>query len=304
MTALPDTTSPTTGGRGAWLAFSGCGLIWGSTFLVISIGNDSLPPAWAAALRLGIAAIILAAITRIAGHEFPRGAALKAAVLYGVFQFGINMPLLYWGEMTVPSGLAAVLFATVPLSSALITRAFGMERLNPLKIVGALVAIAGVAVISGATAAGFSHTAGVVAVITAATFAGLATTFLKRGPRQSPFAANAVGSAVGFPICLLASALTGETWLLPQTGTAWFTIAYLVIAGSVGASVLLAWLLRHWPVTRVAFISVITPVIALALGSLVRNEPLTGRSLAGTALVFAGLVLGMTADRLGIHRRA
>ena len=304
MTASPASSSEVGGGRGAWLAFSSCGVIWGSTFLFISIGNDTLPAAWAAALRLGFAAIILAVITRLAGHSFPRGPALKAAVLYGVFQLGINMPLLYWGEKTVPSGLTAVLFATIPLSSALITRAFGMERLNPLKMVGALVAIAGVAVIGGASAAGFSHTAGVVAIITAATFAGLGSTFLKRGPRQSAFAANAVGCAVGLPICLLASALLGERWVMPQTGAAWFSIAYLTIAGSVGAFVIFTWLLRHWPVTRAAFISVITPVIALGLGALFRGEALNGRSLAGTALVLAGLVLGMTADRAAARAKA
>jgi len=285
------------GGRGPWLAFSGCGLIWGSTFLFISIGNDSLPPVWAAAMRLGLASVVLAAITLALGHSFPRGEGLKAAVLFGVFQFGINMPLLYWGEKTVPSGLTAVLFATIPLSSALITRAFGMERLNPLKLAGALVAIVGVAFIGGASAAGFSHTAGVIAIVSAATFAGLGTTYLKRGPRQSPFAANAVGCAVGFPICLVVSALMRETWGLPEGGPAWFSLLYLVLAGSVGAFALMAWLLHHWPVTRVAFISVITPVIALVLGAVVRAEPLTPRSLAGTALVLTGLVIGMTADR-------
>jgi len=284
-------------GRGPWLAFAGCGLIWGSTFLVISIGNDTLPPLWAAALRLALAALVLGGIAAALRHPFPRGEALRAAVLFGVFQFGINMPLLYWGEVTVPSGISAVLFATVPLSSALITRALGMERLNRLKIAGALVAIAGVALIGGASSKGFSHTAGVLAILVAATVAGLGTSFLKRGPRQSPFAATAVGHLVGLPICLLGSALLGERWSLPQTPAAWGPILYLTLAGSTGAFALMAWLLHHWPVTRVAFVSVITPVIALVLGAVIRHEPLTPKSMVGTVLVFAGLALGMAADR-------
>lgn len=291
-------------GRGPWLAFFGCGLIWGSTFLVISIGNDTLPPMWAAAIRLALASLVLGGIAAALRHPFPRGEALKAAVLFGMFQFGVNMPLLYWGEVTVPSGIAAVLFATVPLSSSLITRAFGMERLNRLKIAGALVAIAGVAFIGGASTAGFSHTAGVLAILAAATVAGLGTTLLKRGPRQSPFAATAVGHAVGLPICLVASALVGERWSLPQTPAAWWPILYLVLAGSTGAFAMLAYLLHHWPVTRVAFISVLTPVTALILGAVVRHEPLSPKAMAGTLLVFAGLALGMTADRQAARRAA
>jgi len=290
--------------RGAWLAFLACGLIWGSTFLVISIGNDSLPPMWAASLRLALAALVLGAITKLAGHSFPRGKALQAAAYFGVFQFGVNMPLLYWGEKSVPSGLTAVLFATVPLSSAILTRLFGMERLNPLKIAGALIAIGGVALIGGAGEGNRAHTLGMIAVIVAATSAGLGTTLLKRGPRQSAWGATAVGHLVGLPLCLAGSALAREPWFVPHTGSAWLTIGYLVLAGSCGAFALMAWLVQRWPVTRVAFISVMVPIIALFLGALVRHEAITGRSLAGAALVLVGLVCGMAADRVAARQGA
>jgi len=214
-----------------------------------------------------------------------------------VCQFGCNMPLLYWGETRVASGLTAVLFATVPLTSAFITRALGMERLRPLKIVGGLIALAGVALIGGTSAGDRAHLGGVIAIVVAATMAGLGTALLKRGPKQSPWAANAVGSMVGAPICLIASALLHESWKLPGNGPGWFALFYLVLAGSAGAFALMAWLLHHWPVTRVAFISVATPVIALGLGSVFRHEPVSSRSLAGTLLVMAGLVCGLAADR-------
>ena len=95
------------------LAFSTCTLIWGSTFLFISMGNDTVPPMWAASLRLILAALLLVGLLLIGGRRLPRGRALRAAVLFGIFQFGFNLPLLYWGETVVPSGLAAVVFATV-----------------------------------------------------------------------------------------------------------------------------------------------------------------------------------------------
>lgn len=284
-------------GKGPWLAFIGCGLIWGSTFLVISIGNDSLPPFWAVGLRVGLAAAIFAVLTRLLGHPFPRGPALKAAALYGLFQFGVNMPLLYWGERTVPSGISAVLYGTVPLSSAILTRLMGMERLNPLKIGGALVALLGVALIGGGSIGTPGRALGLAAILLSATVAGLGTIFLKRGPRQSAFAVNAVANAVGMPCALLWSALAHERWALPATGTGWFSLLYLVIAGSLGAFALWSWLVHRWPVTRIAFVSVITPVIALVLGAVVRAEAVNTRSWAGTLLVLTGLVLGMTADR-------
>jgi len=300
--AAPVATPPTSSAssadaRGPWLAFLGCGLIWGSTFLVISIGNDTLPPVWGATVRLALASIALTIIMKATGHSFPRGAALRAAAWYGVFQFGLNMPLLYWGEKYVPSGLAAVLFATVPLSSAIITRAFGMEKLNPMKIVGAFIAIAGVALIGGSDTTQGSHVLGVVAVLLAATVAGLGTTLLKRGPRQSPWGANVVANLVGLPMCLAGSALLHERWMLPPTTGSWLAIGYLVIAGSCGAFALMSWLVHRWPITRVAFISVIVPIIALFLGAIVRHEPLTPRSLGGATLVLVGLGCGMAADR-------
>ncbi len=74
-------------------------------------------------------------------------------------------------------------------------------------------------------------------------------------------------------------------------------VLYLTVAGSLVAYVLLAWLLSRWPVTRTSYITVIVPVIALALGAAVRHEPLSPTSLAGTVLVLAGLLLGMRFSR-------
>jgi drug/metabolite transporter (DMT)-like permease len=283
--------------RGPWLAFLGCGLIWGSTFLVISIGNDTLPPIWAVAIRLTLAFVVLSLVMKLTGSSYPRGAAFRAAALYGICQFGLDLPLLYWGEKTVPSGLAAVLFATVPLSSAVIARLFRIEKLSALKIAGALVAIGGIALIGGADSARGGNVLGIAAILVAATVAGLGTTYLKLGPRQSPWGANAVGCLCGLPLCLLASAALHERWIVPPTSTSWFSILYLVLLGSCGAYALMAWLVHRWPVTRIAFIAVIVPIIALFLGAIVRHEPLTARSLAGAALVLVGLAFGMAADR-------
>jgi drug/metabolite transporter (DMT)-like permease len=288
-------TADTGGGSGAspWLAFSACGAIWGSTFLVISIGNDLLAPVWAAALRLMLAALILTAWTLLRGAALPKGDALRAASLYGLCAFGINLPLLYWSEKLIPSGLAAVFYATIPLSSAIITRAMGVEKLNAFKIVGALTAFAGVALLFSSSFSHAASPAGMIAVFSAATIAGMGTILLRRGPRQDPIAANAVACAIGGVMSLAASFALREAHVLPTTMPTVLPLLYLTIAGSVGAFVIMSWLVNHWEATRVSYISVIVPVIALILGAIVRHEHVGLLSLAASALVLTGLLIGM-----------
>jgi drug/metabolite transporter (DMT)-like permease len=276
-----------------WLAFTTCGAIWGSTFLVISIGNDALAPVWAATLRLLLAALVLLAITLARRKALPRGAALRAALGYGVCQFGMNFPLLYWGEKLVPSGLSAVVYATIPLSSALMTRALGMERLTAAKVAGAIVALAGVAALFSASFRAQLAPVGLLAILVAATSAALGTVLLKRGPRQDPIGANAVGCAIGFVVAGGISVAIGEPHALPASLAAAWPLLYLTVAGSLGAFVIMSWLVNRWSVTRTSYVTVIVPVIALALGSLIRGERLTAVSLVGTGLVLAGLLIGM-----------
>jgi drug/metabolite transporter (DMT)-like permease len=296
VSATPEAAPAADTSRGVarpWLAFAACGAIWGSTFLAISFGNEALAPVWAATLRLTLAAVLLAAWTRARGRVLPRGAALRAALGYGITQFGINLPLLYWGETLVPSGLSAVVYGTIPLSSALMTGALGMERLTAAKVLGALVAFGGVAVLFSSTLHAHVAPAGLGAILVGATAASLGTVLLKRGPRQDPFGANAVGSAIGAVICGVASLALGEPHVLPTTVAAAWPLLYLTVAGSLGAYVVMSWLVNHWPVTRTAYVTVIVPVIALALGSIARHEHLTAASFVGTALVLGGLLVGM-----------
>jgi drug/metabolite transporter (DMT)-like permease len=295
VSAPPEPPPPS--GAGPWIAFAACSAIWGSTFLVISIGNDALAPVWAAALRVAFASVLLGAWTLARGRSLPRGPALRAAVGYGVAQFGVNLPLLYWGEKQVPSGLSAVVYATIPFTSALAARAFGLERLTSAKIVGALVALAGVAVLFSTTLQRRIAPAGFVAIFIGATAASVGTALLKRGPRQDPFAANAVGCAAGALIAGAASFALGEAHTFPTTLRAAWPLAYLTVGGSLGAYVIMSWLVTHWTVTRTAYVTVIVPMIALALGAAVRHEPLGTASLLGTVLVLGGLLLGMRRER-------
>ena len=298
MNAAPPAAPEPAASLKGWLAFSGCCAIWGSTFLVISIGNDSVPPLWAASIRLALATVLLTVLALATGSGLPRGAALVSAAQFGFLTFGLSFCLLYWGETHVPSGLTAVIYGIIPLATAVFARVLGLERPNPLKVGAALVAFAGVAAIFSGQIRAAVPPGPLFAVVFAAIIASLSGVMLKRGPRQPPLGANAIGCMVGLPICLGASFFTGEAHVIPGTVVAWIPIVYLTIAGSVGGFVLYAWLINRWNVSRISFISVVVPVVALALGTLARHESVPAASLFGVVLVFAGLALGLAADRV------
>jgi drug/metabolite transporter (DMT)-like permease len=204
--------------------------------------------------------------------------------------------------MIVPSGLAAVVFATIPITSALIARAFGLERLEPLKMLGALVALGGVMVLFVEQLGERVTALPILSIYLATVFAALGSTMLKRGPRQDPLAANAVAAAIGAPVCFLASVLLGEVRPLPTHWVQVYPILYLAIVGSVGAFVVFAWLVNHWNVSTLAFIGVVVPVIAVGLGALVRHEELRREHVMGSVLVLAGVILAIASDRRRVSR--
>jgi drug/metabolite transporter (DMT)-like permease len=276
-----------------YAAFVACCLIWGSTFLAIRIGNQSLPPEWAATVRLLLAAPLLSLVVLIRRDRWPRGEALKAAILFGVFNFGVNLGLLYWGERVVPSGIAAVLYATVPLSTAFIAAALGVERLQSRKLVAAIVAIAGVATIFAGEMRLDVPFEGLIAVFLAATAASLSSVFLKRAPQPSVFSTNAVGAAAGAIICFAASLVLGEDHALPLTVAAWWPVIYLTLAGSLGAYVIWTWLVGHWSVTSASYVGVVVPVIAVILGAIALQETRSPETYLGAAVVVAAVVVAL-----------
>src|SRR5262249_52955923 len=154
------------------------------------------------------------------------------AIGFGVVDFGVSLPLLYWGEQRVPSGIAAVLYATVPLTTSLFAWLAGQEPLRPRVVVASLVAIAGVALLFGSDLAGRWGPAPRLAVLLAATTAALAGVVLQRAPGAHPFPTNAWAHGVGAVLCFAGSALLGEPWAVPR-GAAWIPIGYLTLVGSL-----------------------------------------------------------------------
>ncbi|HEX4743591.1 MAG TPA: EamA family transporter [Candidatus Limnocylindria bacterium] len=285
-----------------YLAFALCCLIWGSTFLAIRIGNEAVAPVWAATLRLALATPALALLAWATRAHWPRGAALRGALLFGFFNYGVNLALLYWGEQTVPSGIAAVFYATVPLSTALLAPLFGIERLSPRKLAAATVAFVGVGVIFAGELSLDVPFAGLLAILGAASSAALSSVMLKRAPRQDTLPANAIAAAVGLPVCLIASVAIGESRALPVTAAGWVPILYLVVAGSLGAYLLFTWLIKSWSVTNASYIGVVVPVVAVILGAIVKQERPAALTFVGAAIVIAAVVYALRPPSPGALR--
>lgn len=254
-----------------------------------------MPALWACSLRLALASLILFAIMAATRQEWPRGPALKAACLYGFFEFGLSLPLLYWGEKAVPSGLAAVVYAICPVIAMFEARLLGMEKLSAKRLFAAAFAFAGVGVIFWNDIFGRSGW-NLISVLLAAITAPAAGLFLQRGPKQSAVTVNAVGALVGLPFALAGSFMLRESHEIPQGASQVFPILYLVLAGSVGAFVIFAWLINYWKTTTVAFLGVIVPVIAVILGSLVRSEAVGLNQLLGGAIVLIAVTFALRSE--------
>jgi drug/metabolite transporter (DMT)-like permease len=274
-------------------------LIWGTTWAAIRVGLQGIPPILGVSLRFAIASAVLLALVPVLGIKLGGSRTERRLwVVNGLLTFAIPYGILYWAEQWVPSGLAAVLFATFPLLTTLIAHfALPGERLTGRAIIGALVGFAGVAVI-------FSedfHALGGSKVATAASFllisplcAALGGVAVKRwGAGIHPVSTAAV------PMGLTALLMGALSLVLDSGHHATFTtpsilaLLYLAVCGSALPFTLYFWLLQHQTASRMSLVNYVTPVIAVTVGTLFLDEPFTARIVAGAALVILGVAVVM-----------
>lgn len=281
------------------LAFAIIYFVWGSTFLAIRVGVREVPPFLLAGLRFLIAGIVLYAWMRAKGTQSPAlrewGAVLLLAVLIFVFDYG----LLFWAERRVPSGIAAVMMATIPvfmaISEILILRT---QRLSARLAIGLLVGTGGVTVL---VSRGLSFgevpidTAGACALIVAAISWSLASALTRRLPLP---AAKTMSSGAqmlsGGVLLMLTAALLGEFrgfHVDTVSREAWLALAYLIVLGSIVAFTAYVWLLHYESPTRVGTYAYVNPVVAVLVGYFLGGEALGPRMIVGTVLVLVGVVV-------------
>jgi drug/metabolite transporter (DMT)-like permease len=276
----------------AWLTLC---IVWSSTWLAIKIGLRDLPPISFVAIRFLIAVAVLLAVSIGRTRLLPRRRGdYGVLAVTGILMFALNYTLLFWAELHVSSGLAAVLQATIPI--------FGMifahwmlpdEPLRLQKLAGAMIALGGVAMICGRLL-GFNGPLafwGGVAVVVGAASAAFANVLVKaRAMQLAPAMLAAWQMMFGIaPLLLLGVIVDGNPARFHWTATAVFCVLYLAVIGSALTFLLLYWLLPRLTVAQLQSISLITPPGAVILGWLLGGETFPASSLLGAALVLAGV---------------
>lgn len=285
------------------VAFAAVYLVWGSTYLAIRIGIESFPPFILAGLRHLTAGLVLYRFFRGKPGSRPTALNWRAAIIVGFLLLFAGNGGVSWAEQTVPSGVTALLVATVSLWLVIVDwlRPGGNKPL-PKVVTGLLLGFAGLALLVGPAQLGGS---GPVDPLGAAVlvFASLAwacgSLYAKHGGMpSSPMLGVAMQSLAGGVILLIAGFLTGEFHDFHFSAVSlrsWLALAYLIAFGSgIGFSAYI-YILHKSTAARVATYAFVNPVVALFLGWLIAGETITLRTILAAAVILTAVILVITA---------
>jgi drug/metabolite transporter (DMT)-like permease len=276
----------------AWLTLC---VVWSSTWLVIKIGLRDLPPISYAGIRFLLAIVVLLAVSVGRVRLLPQQAFDYAVLAFtGVLMFAVNYGLLFWGELHVSSGLAAVLQATIPI--------FGMvfahlmlpdEPLRLQRLAGALLALGGVTIICERLLGfnGWMAFWGGLGIVFGAAGAAFSNVLLKARAIQLAPAMIAGWQMIfgAVPLLLIGFIVEGNPLRFHWSGLSIFCLLYLAVIGSALTFLLLYWLLPRMTVANLQAISLVTPPGAVALGWAIGGEKFSLWSLVGACFVLAGV---------------
>jgi drug/metabolite transporter (DMT)-like permease len=286
----------------AWkvlLAFAIIYFVWGSTFLAIRVGVREVPPFLLAAIRFLVAGLVLYSWMRAKGTPSPTarewGSASLLAILIFVFDYG----LLFWAEKRVPSGIAAVMMATIPVFMAIAEIGILRTQRLTLRLATALlVGIGGVAVlVSHSVSFGEApiNTAGACALIVAAISWSIAASLSRKVPLPAAKAMSSGAQMLAGGVFLtLTAGLLGEFrgfHVQAVSRGAWLALAYLIVAGSIIGFTAYVWLIHHESPTKVGTYAYVNPVVAVLVGYFLGGEAIGPRTIVGTLLVLVSVIV-------------
>jgi drug/metabolite transporter (DMT)-like permease len=287
------------------LAFAIIYFVWGSTFLAIRVGVREVPPFLLAGLRFLIAGLLLFAWMRAKGTVSPTTREWFSATLLAVLIFVLDYGLLFWVERRVPSGIAAVMMATIPVFMTLSEILFlKTQRLTPRLVVSLLVGIGGVLVLVGRSIS-FGDapidTIGAIALIAAAISWSVGSALTRKLPLPSSKAMSSGAQMLaGGVLLMITSAALGEFHgfrVRTVSFKAWLALGYLIVAGSIVAFTAYVWLIHHESPTKVGTYAYVNPVVAVLLGYFLGGEGLSLRTMVGTMLVLVSVVVITTTPK-------
>jgi drug/metabolite transporter (DMT)-like permease len=269
-------------------------LIWSTTPLAIKWSAEGTGFTFAVGARMAIGLLVSSLIIAFWRISFPLHKRACLAYLGGGLGMFGGMILTYWGAQYIHSGLISVLFGLTPLFTALLALIWLDEKLNLRQIVGMLLGFCGLAVIFGGSQdmGGIHATYGVAALLAAVTVYSGSLVWLKRVGDDSPPLATTAGTlAVALPFFGLAWWVLDGRIPIQIPARAGISILYLGVFGSVLGFALYYYMIKHLEAGKVALITLITPVSALGLGSLLNGEMVSLRVWSGAALIALGLSL-------------
>jgi drug/metabolite transporter (DMT)-like permease len=270
-----------THGAKVWTALVTVYVIWGSTYLGIAVTGETIPPLFAASTRFIAAGSLMVLVVLLRrGQLRVSRRALGSCIVIGILLPGANA-VLFFAERDVPTGLASLIIASVPLW-VVVLRLIGRERLPWPALAGVGVGFAGVAVL--AQPSGGATTAGIALCVLSAIMWSVGSVLSARVTMpDDPFAATAYEMLAGGLVMLPISLFTVHDFS-PSTASILGWI-YLVTFGSIVGYTAYVWLLANAPLGLVSTYAYVNPVVAIALGVAFRGEQLTWRLLLGAAIV-------------------
>jgi drug/metabolite transporter (DMT)-like permease len=288
-------------------AFAMIYFVWGSTFLAIRVGVHEVPPFLLAAVRFFTAGLVMYLWLRLKGTPNPTRREWMAASALGALIFVVDYGCLFWAEQRVPSGIAAVVLATIPVFITLMEIIFlRTQRLTIRLGFALLLGLCGVAVLMNNS---FSLTevpinrAGAIALLIASITWSIATIFTRQLPlpASKPMSAAAqmlTGGALLFVLTAVTVEFKGFN-VQAVSGRAWFALVYLIIAGSIVGFTAYVWLLHYESPTKVGTYAYVNPVVAVALGYFLGGEVVGPRTIFGTLLILVSVITITTTPKAG-----
>jgi len=277
-------------------------VVWGSTYLAIRVVVQHVPPMAAACLRFAAAGLVMAGIAARVDRVRPTPRQVLDYAVVGTLLLAGANGLVMWAEQRIPSGIAALIIATLPLWLVLLDGIRpGGQPWTPRVWAGTLLGFAGVALVarpSGELAAG--HLVGIGALLAATVIWSVGSLYAQSIRARAPvLTVAAIEMLAAAPVLALGSWLSGEPLrrFAAAPPTAWLGLLYLAVFGSLVAFTAFAYCLHELPASTVGTYAYVNPVVAVALGHLILDEPLSAGLVGGAALVLAGVVLTTTRPR-------
>lgn len=288
--------------RPAWktlLAFAIIYFVWGTTYLAIRVGVHEFPPFLLAAMRFSIAGVVLYGWMIAKGERSPTARQWMGTSVIAILIFVLDYGLLFWAEQRVPSGVAAVMMATIPvfiaLSEIVLLRT---QKLTARLTLALLIGIGGVAVLVSRSlhlAGAAIDRRGALALIVASISWSLGSVLTRKVslPPSKVMSSGAQMLAGGTLLGVTSVALGEFRGFNPWTVSrgAWLALLYLIVAGSIIGFTAYVWLIHHESPTKVGTYAYVNPVVAVLVGYFLGGETLGLRTILGTLFVLTSVVL-------------